>query len=62
MSTMIVVLAVEDMVADPLGIKETIAMDMEKYGGVVRVLRVNVQAPEQIGLCGNGRSDFNGMR
>lgn len=44
---MTVTLAVEGVMADPLGIKEAIAMDLEKYGDV-RVLRVDVREPEQI--------------
>ena len=32
-----------------IGIKEAIAMDLEKYGDV-RVLRVEVRDPEQLGL------------
>ena len=32
-----------------IGIKESIAMDLEKYGDV-RVLRVDVQEPEQRGM------------
>ena len=32
-----------------IGIKEAIAMDLEKYGDV-RVLRVDVREPEQLGM------------
>ena len=32
-----------------IGIKEAIAMDLEKYGDV-RVLRVEVREPEQLGM------------
>lgn len=53
MSTMIVTLAIDGAVVDPLGIKEAVSMDMEKYGGCVRVLRVDVREPEQLPLAAN---------
>lgn len=53
MSTMIVTLAIDGAAVDPLGIKEAVSMDMEKYGGCVRVLRVDVREPEQLSLAAN---------
>ena len=46
MSRALITLAVEDAAEDPMGAKETVAMALEHLGGV-RVLRVEVQTPEQ---------------
>lgn len=48
MSRLILTIAVDNAaVGNIIGIKEAIAMDLEKYGDV-RVLRVEVQEPEQM--------------
>lgn len=50
MSSLLVTLAVDRATpGKAIGIKEAIAMDLEKYGDV-RVLRVEVQEPEQLGI------------
>ena len=50
MSGLLVTLAIDHAApGKAIGIKEAIAMDMEKYGDV-RVLRVEVQEPEQLGI------------
>lgn len=43
--------AIEDAAVDPLGAKEALVMAVEHLGNV-RVLRVDVQEPEQIALGG----------
>lgn len=40
--------------ADPLGMKEAVTMDLEKYGRVT-VSRVEVDGPEQMQIGGGGR-------
>lgn len=51
MSRLLLTLAVDNALdGKAIGIKEAIAMDLEKYGDV-KVLRVEAQEPEQIGLC-----------
>lgn len=50
MSCLLVTLAVDRAApGKAIGIKEAIAMDLEKYGDV-RVLRVEVREPEQLGI------------
>ena len=52
MSALLLTIAVEN--ASPgkaIGVKEALAMDLEKYGDV-RVLQVEVQTEEQIGMRG----------
>ena len=50
MSRLVVTLAIECATAGKaIGIKEAIAMDLEKYGDV-RVLRVDVREPEQLSM------------
>lgn len=50
MSCLLITLAVDRATAGKaIGIKEAIAMDMEKYGNV-RVLPVEVREPEQLGI------------
>lgn len=50
MSSLLVTLAVARATpGKAIGIKEAIAMDLEKYGDV-RVLRVEVREPEQLGI------------
>lgn len=51
MSRVVDTIAVEDMGVDPLGVKEALAMAVERLGGV-RVLAVDVQEPEQIKMKG----------
>lgn len=51
MSDLLMSISVKDADIDPLGVKETIAMALEHLG-MVRVLRVEVQEPEQLGLNG----------
>lgn len=49
-SRLVVTLAVDNAAADKaIGIKEAIAMDLEKYGDV-KVLRVEVREDEQMSL------------
>lgn len=48
MSRLLLTIAVEGATAGKaIGIKEALAMDLEKYGDV-RVLRVEVREPEQL--------------
>ncbi len=50
MSRLVLTLAIENTIpGKAIGIKEAIAMDLEKYGDV-KVLRVDVQEPEQLGM------------
>ena len=50
MRRLLLTLAVDNVLAGKaIGVKEAIAMDLEKYGDV-RVLRVDVQEPEQLGV------------
>lgn len=50
MSGLLVTLAIDGAAPGrAIGIKEAIAMDLEKYGDV-RVLRVEVREPEQMGM------------
>lgn len=52
MSRLLLTIAVEGATAGKaIGIKEAIAMDLEKYGDV-RVLQVEVREPEQLRLEG----------
>ena len=52
MSRLLLTIAVEGAtVGKAIGIKEAIAMDLEKYGDV-KVLRVEVREPEQIRMRG----------
>ena len=51
MSCVVATIAVEDMGADPLGVKEALAMAVERLGGV-RVLAVEIQEPEQMKMKG----------
>ncbi len=51
MNRLVVTLAVESAAVEPLGVKEALAMDLEKkYGGLVRVVRVDVREPEQMSI------------
>lgn len=53
MSHLVVTLAVDNAApGKAIGIKEALAMDLEKYGDV-KVLRVEVREMEQIRLEGN---------
>jgi hypothetical protein len=58
MSRLVLTLAVENAApGKAIGIKEAIAMDLEKYGDV-KVLQVDVREPEQIRMApdpGSGR-------
>lgn len=50
MSDLLVTLVIDGAtLGRAIGIKEAIAMDLEKYGDV-RVLRVEVREPEQLGM------------
>lgn len=50
MSRLVLTLAVDyARPGQAIGIKESIAMDLEKYGDV-KVLRVDVREPEQLGM------------
>lgn len=50
MSDLLLTIAVEGAApGKAIGIKEAIAMDLEKYGDV-RVLRVEVREPEQLNM------------
>lgn len=50
MSRLLLTLAVDNAPdGKAIGVKKAIAMDLEKYGDV-KVLRVEAQEPEQIGL------------
>ena len=50
MSQLVLTLAVDHATSGKaIGIKEAIAMDLEKYGDV-RVLRVDVREPEQLSM------------
>ncbi len=50
MSCLVLTLAVDFTTpGKAIGIKEAIAMDLEKYGDV-RVLRVDMREPEQLGI------------
>lgn len=50
MSGLVLTIAVEGAAAGKaIGVKEAIAMDLEKYGDV-RVLRVEVREPEQMSM------------
>lgn len=50
MSCLVLTLAIDRATSGKaVGIKEAIAMDLEKYGDV-RVLRVEVREPEQLGM------------
>ena len=50
MSQLVITLAVDNATSgQAIGIKESIAMDLEKYGDV-RVIQVDVREPEQIGI------------
>lgn len=52
MSQLVLTLAVDHATAGKaIGIKEAIAMDLEKYGDV-RVVRVDVREPEQLEMGG----------
>lgn len=52
MSRLVLTLAVDNAApGKAIGIKEAVAMDLEKYGDV-RVLRVEVREPEQMSLEG----------
>lgn len=52
MSQLVLTLVVDNATpGKAIGIKEAIAMDLEKYGDV-RVLRVDVWEPEQLGIGG----------
>ena len=52
MSRLVMALVVDHAVpGKAIGIKEAIAMDLEKYGDV-RVVRVDVQEPEQLEMGG----------
>lgn len=57
MTRLVVTLAVDNVpVGKAIGVKEAIAMDLEKYGDV-KVLRVEVQEPEQLNLGLHGRAE-----
>ena len=59
MSALLLTIAVEG--ANPgkaIGVKEAIAMDLEKYGDV-RVLRVEVQEEEQIQMISNSGASWS---
>ena len=49
MSSVVLTIAVDDLAAGPLGAKEAAVMALEPLGGV-RVLRVEVREPEQLGF------------
>lgn len=52
MSRLLLTLAVDNAPdGKAIGVKEAIAMDLEKYGDV-KVLRVEAQEPEQLGISG----------
>lgn len=51
MSDLFARIAIEDARVEPLGVKEAIAMALEHLGGV-RVLEVQLQEPEQLGMTG----------
>lgn len=52
MSALLLTIAVENATTGKaIGVKEALAMDLEKYGDV-RVLQVEVQTEEQIGMRG----------
>ena len=52
MSALLLTIAVENATTGKaIGVKEALAMDLEKYGDV-RVLQVEVQTEEQIGMGG----------
>ncbi len=52
MSRLLLTIAVEGAAAGKaIGVKEAIAMDLEKYGDV-KVLRVEVREPEQMRMKG----------
>lgn len=52
MSQLVLTLVVDNATpGQAIGIKEAIAMDLEKYGDV-RVVRVDVREPEQLGMGG----------
>ena len=52
MSCLVVTLVIDHAtLGKAIGIKEAIAMDLEKYGDV-RVLQVDVREPEQLGIGG----------
>lgn len=51
MSSVVMAIAVEDMAAGPLGVKEAAVMALEPLGNV-RVLWVEDHEPEQLGLDG----------
>lgn len=53
MSRIVVTMAIDNAASGKaIGIKEAIAMDLEKYGDV-KVLRVDVREPEQLGFVSN---------
>lgn len=50
MSQLVITLVVDNATpGQAIGIKEAIAMDLEKYGNV-QVVQVDVQEPEQLGI------------
>lgn len=52
MSQLVITLIVDGATpGQAIGIKEAVAMDMEKYGDV-RVAKVDVREPEQLGIGG----------
>ena len=51
MSSVVMAIAVDDMAAGPLGVKEAAVMALEPLGGV-RVLWIEDHEPEQLGLAG----------
>ena len=52
MSQLVITLVVDNATpGQAIGIKEAIAMDLEKYGDV-HVVRVDVREPEQLGMGG----------
>lgn len=51
MSDLFAYIAIDDARVEPLGVKEALAMALEHLGGV-RVLSVELQEPEQLGMGG----------
>lgn len=56
MSRMVLTLAVEDANVNPQGVKEAVAMALERFGPV-RVLRVETQDAEQMRMTGVARNE-----
>jgi len=51
MSGALLHIEVDDLTVEPLGVKEAVVMALEHLGGV-RVLEVQIQEPEQLGMAG----------